>query len=152
MSDIVLNERQEMIIAGKICPYCGLPTEFTDSIVVYGVSYGMIYLCRQCDAYVGVHKGTNKALGRLAQKSLRKLKHEAHEYFDKIWMLKYMGRKDAYAWLSRILDIPAEYTHIGMFSEVTCERVINFSKQLLNDYRENDLSKGIEPKTPHYPL
>lgn len=147
-----LNERQKLMISGKICPYCGMPSEFVDSSVVYRQSYGMIYLCRDCDAYVGVHKGTDRALGRLAQRPLRKLKHDAHEYFDKIWQLKYMNRKEAYAWLSRVLDLPPEYTHIGMFSEITCQRTINFSKQLLNDYRRLDSDCGHEPKTPYFPL
>ena len=147
-----LTERQKLIIVGKICPYCGNPTEFVDSSVVYRRSYGMIYLCSGCDAYVGVHKGTNRALGRVARKPLRKMKHQAHEYFDKIWQLGYMKRTEAYAWLSRVLDLPSEYTHIGMFSEITCVRTINFSKQLLNDYRELDLSKRKEPKTPYFPL
>ena len=80
------------------------------------------------------------------------MKHQAHEYFDKIWELGYMKRTEAYAWLSRMLDLPSDYTHIGMFSEITCLRVINFSKQLLNDYRTLDLSNGREPRTPYYPL
>ena len=64
-----------LIMAGKICPYCGQPTEYVDSAAVYhGISYGMIYLCRKCDAYVGVHRGTDKALGRLANRSLREWK------------------------------------------------------------------------------
>ena len=32
------------LLTGKICPYCGKPTEFVDSSVIYGRSYGMIYL------------------------------------------------------------------------------------------------------------
>lgn len=43
------------------CDYCGRRAEFVDSKVIYGKSYGMIYLCR-CRpgyAYVGVHKGTD---------------------------------------------------------------------------------------------
>lgn len=59
------------IFKGKVCPYCKEQTEYVDSACIYGKSYGMIYLCRKCDAYVGVHKGTNKALGRLANKELR---------------------------------------------------------------------------------
>ncbi len=54
------------ILSGKICPYCGNRTEYVDSSVIYGRSYGMIYLCWDCMAYVGVHKGTDRALGRLA--------------------------------------------------------------------------------------
>ena len=50
------------LLTGKICPYCGKPTEFVDSSVIYGRSYGMIYLCRDCRAYVGVHKGTDLSL------------------------------------------------------------------------------------------
>lgn len=74
-----------LIMAGKICPYCGQPTEYVDSAAVYhGISYGMIYLCRKCDAYVGVHRGTDKALGRLANRSLREWKKRAHYYFDPI--------------------------------------------------------------------
>lgn len=50
-----------------ICNYCGTPADFVDSSVVYhGHSFGMIYLCPRCGAYVGVHKGSDKPLGRLA--------------------------------------------------------------------------------------
>lgn len=39
------------------CPYCGERAEFVDSAEVYhGQSYGLIYLCRPCDAYVGCHE------------------------------------------------------------------------------------------------
>lgn len=58
-----MNEK----LTGHICPYCGCFAEFVDSSCVYnGKSYGMIYLCRPCVAWVGVHKGTDNALGRLA--------------------------------------------------------------------------------------
>ena len=53
------------------CDYCGRQAEYVDSKVVYGKSYGMMYLCRNCMAYVGVHKGTDKPLGRLANAELR---------------------------------------------------------------------------------
>lgn len=73
------------ILNGKKCPYCdGMPV-YVDSSLVYGRSYGMIYLCHPCNAWVGVHKGTNKPLGRLANAELREAKKAAHEAFDKIW-------------------------------------------------------------------
>lgn len=46
------------------CDYCGQQAEYVDSKIIYGRSYGMMYLCRTCMAYVGVHKGTDKPLGR----------------------------------------------------------------------------------------
>lgn len=36
-----------------ICPYCGRVAKYVDSSVIYyGHSYGMAYLCRPCNAYV----------------------------------------------------------------------------------------------------
>ena len=54
------------ILTGKICPYCLKQSQYGDSSIFYGKSYGMMYYCLDCDARVGVHKGTDKALGRLA--------------------------------------------------------------------------------------
>lgn len=62
------------IMAGKTCPYCLQGTKLVDSSLVYGKSYGLIYFCRHCYSYVGVHKGTEKALGRLANAELRAAK------------------------------------------------------------------------------
>lgn len=123
-----LSERHKQIIKAKICPYCGNKPEFTDSSVVYGVSYGMIYYCRKCDAYVGVHGNSKKALGRLANKELRKAKIEAHKYFDKLWKSRKYKRHQAYYLLSEHLNIPENYTHIGMFSIDTCKKVVDWAK------------------------
>lgn len=130
-----LSEIHKSIIKGKVCPYCFKETQFVDSSTYYsnGVSYGMIYICRPCDALVGVHKGTTDALGRLANSSLRKLKKDAHTQFDKIWKDKHMSRSKAYKWLSEQLSLPAEYTHIGMFSEITCQKVIILATNYLNE-------------------
>jgi hypothetical protein len=122
-----LSEEQIQIIAGKVCPYCKQDTVFTDSAAVYGRSYGMIYWCKPCGAYVGVHKGTSNALGRLANKELRELKKKAHAAFDPLWKDKFMSRDVAYKWLSNKLNIPLEFTHIGMFGEDTCKKVIEIS-------------------------
>jgi len=133
------------ICHAKICPYCGEKPEFVDSSVIYGQSYGMIYLCSPCDAYVGVHKGSDKALGRLANKELREAKKKAHFYFDKLWKAKVQiginedsGRKSgkryiawrskcrsgAYKWLSEAMSIDPEFTHIGMFDIENCGKVV----------------------------
>lgn len=77
-----------------------VPTEYKNSIEVYGVDYGMIYYCPQCGAYVGVHKGTDRAKGRLANAELRRCKIEAHRYFDELYKRGLMRRREAYKWLS----------------------------------------------------
>ncbi len=42
------------ILSGQVCPYCGKKTELINSAEVYaGKSYGWMYICRDCDAYVG---------------------------------------------------------------------------------------------------
>ena len=130
------------ILHGKICPYCGKDSKYVDSKIVYGESYGMIYRCDDCDAHVGVHKRTDKALGRLANEELRRYKSKVHELFDPLWRSgkindiwpKYIpdtsNRNKAYKWLARQLEIKEEFCHIGMFSKRYCKRAINILKNL----------------------
>ena len=120
----------------KTCPYCGNPTQYVDSSKVYGRSFGMIYLCEPCKAWVGVHKGTNKALGILANAELRELKKQAHEYFDPLWQRKMKqgyskgkARRLAYQWLSEEMGTDICDTHIGMFNVTQCKRVIALCKR-----------------------
>ena len=111
------------------CPYCGKRAEFVDSAEVYhGWSYGMIYLCRPCDAYVGCHgngKGDSPK-GRLANAELRRWKIAAHNAFDPLWKFgPFRGlRNSAYAWLAEQMGLPKEKTHIGMFDVAECQQVI----------------------------
>lgn len=121
------------IMQGKKCPYCGEPSIYTDSAVIYGKSYGMIYLCKPCDAYVGVHKPQpTVALGRLANAELRAAKKLAHYYFDKLWKDGFMKRQSAYKWLSNELGIDPEHTHIGMFDVEQCNKTAELSKLKLS--------------------
>lgn len=112
------------------CDYCGRRAEYVDSEVVYGRSYGMIYLCRACNAYVGVHKGTDRPLGRLANAELRHWKKAAHAEFDPLWQYgRFKGRrKAAYRWLSEKMGLPEDETHIGMFDIDRCKRVIEICR------------------------
>jgi hypothetical protein len=147
---MILNEIQIKLIKGEICQYCKNKTQYIDSSVIYGKSYGMIYLCKPCDAYCGVHKGTNNSLGIVANKELRYWKKQAHYYFDLIWKEKHETRSNLYQHLSKHLNIPIEYTHIGMFSIKTCKEVIDYSKMILNDLRRLDLDFGIDVKRKHF--
>ena len=85
-----------------ICPYCGGKVIFTDSAVLYGgKSYGMVYLCTNCNASVGVHKGTRKPLGTLANTALKSKRRETHAIFDGYWKGQGMKRSAAYQWLAQ---------------------------------------------------
>ena len=88
-------------------------------------------MCKPCGAWVGCHKGTTKALGRIANKELRQLKHQAHEAFDPIWQKGRVSRSEAYEILSIALGLPIWQTHIGMFDETMCRRVIEVSNIIL---------------------
>jgi len=67
-----------LVLLGWSCPYCGAPTKLVDDTEIYGRSYGTsCYVCKPCGAWVGCHKGTDKALGRIANKELRELKRQA---------------------------------------------------------------------------
>lgn len=120
---------------GKACPYCNQPTQYIDSKRVYAKSYGMIYLCEPCGAWVGVHKGTDKALGRLANKELRQWKQAAHKYFDPLWQRKMelgytksKARHIAYKWLAGEMGLSIKVAHIGMFDVDQCKQVIEICK------------------------
>lgn len=132
------------------CPYCGGDIEYHDSTIVYGKSYGMIYICCNyptCNSFVGVHKGTDKALGRLANQQLRNLKKEAHKYFDMLWKYKVRlgdrwARSKGYKWLSEQLGLPMNETHIGWFDEQTCMKVIALCKPYCDKLDWSKFQKG----------
>lgn len=124
------------------CPYCGNASRLCDSSAVYGGrSYGPIYLCAPCDAWVGCHDGTTKPLGRLANAELREWKKKAHAAFDPLWERKLeirraergrypkgRARGSGYKWLAERLGISREDCHIGMFDVEQCKRVVQICK------------------------
>jgi len=123
------------------CQYCLKDAEFVDSAEIYhGISYGMVYLCRGCDAYCGVHKGTDKPMGSLANKELRELRKECHALFDNRWKVKLIGNAESkskirnaeYQWLADKLGITKEECH---FSQMSLE-LMKQSLQLLKDSHE----------------
>jgi hypothetical protein len=95
-------------------------------------------MCEPCDAHVGVHKGTDRPLGRLANKELREWKKRAHAAFDPLWTAKLLKRRrergenykkawargSGYAWLATKLSIDRSICHTGMFDVAMCRRVI----------------------------
>ena len=113
------------------CPYCGKRAAFVDSKVIYGTSYGMIYLCSRCNAYIGCHGKGDTPKGTLANAELREWRKKAHHAFDPLWKygpFKYR-RNAAYAWLAWKMGLPKDQTHIGMFDAAQCKQVIQICKR-----------------------
>jgi hypothetical protein len=127
--------KAERAVMAPICPYCNSAAELMrDSTPVYGMDYGPVWICRPCNAWVGVHKDSPRfaALGRLANAELRKAKTAAHDAFDRLWQAKIQregcsrktARRAGYRWLAEQLGIPGKECHIGMFDVATCRRVV----------------------------
>ena len=122
-----------------ICPYCQNPAVYLESSesVYHGRDYGPMYRCEPCDAHVGVHPGTTKPLGRMANKELREWKMRAHAAFDPIWQARFdlkraqdpkytrgMARGGRYKKLAGLLGIERKDCHIGHFDVDQCKQVI----------------------------
>lgn len=133
-----ITAKHKSILSAEVCPYCNSTTKVVSEEFIYGKKYSgrSIVCCDRfptCDAFVGCHSdGT--PLGRLANKHLRASKINAHNAFDRIWKDCYMTRTEAYEWLSDELGIDEEYTHIGMFSIKTCQKVVELSNKFINEH------------------
>lgn len=112
-----------------ICRYCGGKVVLTSASEIYEKSAERIYLCRNCNAYVGVHAGSNRPLGRLANAVLRMKRRETHEIFDAFWRSRGLSRTQAYRWLAAALHLPESGAHIGNFEMDDCQRVITLCRE-----------------------
>lgn len=119
------------------CPYCGAHAALVTGEKVYPARRDLwhkkFWRCAPCDAHVGVHPGTVRPLGRLADRTLRKLKMAAHAAFDPLWRNGAMTRHEAYRRLAAALEIPAAKCHIGYFDAVQCEAVARLAPTLLQE-------------------
>jgi ssDNA-binding Zn-finger/Zn-ribbon topoisomerase 1 len=120
------------------CPYCGSHVELRSADGIYRDNSAgtMLYVCSKypaCNVYVRVAPGTKDPMGSLANASLRALRREAHQHFDRLHLSGLMTRKDAYVWLSAMLQAPLSQTHIGYLSEYYCRQVIEESRRMLEN-------------------
>lgn len=138
-----LFERQSKFYNGFQCVYCFGDNELIESKDFYksGIDYGLLYWCKKCDAHVGCHFGTDKSLGTVAKKELRDLRHQAHFYFDPMWKKRKElsglttkgARAKAYNWMSTILAIEKEASHIGYLNIEQCKRLILECKKYIKE-------------------
>jgi len=125
------------------CNVCGSfkSVILTDSFVIYGTSYGNIYLCTKCRSYVGVHDNPNNDHGEvdapkglLADEDMRKLRRQAHALFDPMWKEGKLSRTGAYKVLMRVTGVDKKHAHIAMLPKEQLIILINY----LKNRKEND--------------
>ena len=124
----------------KICRYCGGIIRLVPASTIYGASaerLGMtdekVYQCQNCNARVGCHKGTTRALGHVANETLRLKRIETHQVFDAFWKHKGMSRTKGYQWLARQMGLPERLVHIGGFEMDQCQKVIDLCRKEQED-------------------
>lgn len=114
------------------CPYCNKEAKFVTGEYVHPFQprhkNKNYYICVACDAYVGCHKGTRKALGTLANDELRILRMKVHIAFDPLWRSKVITRKEAYIILAKKLNISLTKCHIADFDINRCKKVLEIIK------------------------
>lgn len=125
-----------------VCPYCGRRSVLRPAEYVYGestISTGsLLYVCSgypECKAYVGVHEGTHKPKGILADSELRNKRIRAHRALDAVVRSGCMNKDGVYIWLSSRLNLPYEETHIGYFSDYLCEQTIRECEGALENWK-----------------
>jgi len=108
------------------CPFCHKKSvQFhASSEVVYQTDFGPIYKC-DCGARVGADRRTLKPKGTLADGGLRCLRRQCHEAPDAIWKGKEITRNEAYALVAKAMNKPLALTHIAMFNDADCRRLLN---------------------------
>ncbi len=121
-----------------ICRYCGGtvaladPREvFGDSVTRLGLEGESIYLCRNCNARVCCHRGTDRPLGNVANEVLRLKRRETHQVFDAFWKEAGMSRTQAYRWLGKQLHLPDHKAHIGSFEMDQCQQVLELCQPMI---------------------
>lgn len=125
------------------CPYCGAAALLRSASFVHGKSEQSqgkhLYVCRnwpRCDAYVAAHEFDLTPMGTLANADLRHKRILAHKALAQYQKITKMDRWATYLWLEGRLGLDKQRTHIGLFSEETCDEVIVLCENAIKTYRE----------------
>ena len=111
-----------------VCPYCNSKALLKDASCIYNrTGFGLVYVCEsypRCDSYVGVHDGTTKPKGSLANKELRELRKKIHGFFDALWRGRVdVTRSEVYEAAAYVLQ-KTEF-HIGDLREGVASALID---------------------------
>lgn len=111
-----------------ICRYCGGKIIKSTTRALYPKGNEPIYLCVNCNAYVGCYPDGNP-MGKVANAVLRLKRQETHRIFDQFWRAQGWTRSAAYRWLAQNLHLKEHEAHIGMMEMDECEQVIRLCRK-----------------------
>jgi hypothetical protein len=116
-----------------VCNYCNEPAELVTGKEIYPhvkkLHQRKYYLCRKCEAYVGVVKGF--ATGLLANRELRLTRQITHGSFDRLWKSGHFMRNGAYQWLALKMNKTSGKCHIAMFTLEECREALKLVREYL---------------------
>ena len=122
-----------------ICPDCQQPGRLVERPANWrertNERWRNKYVCDDCDTRVGCHPHSDVPLGTMAGPALRAARMAAHAAFDPLWRRKMRltglsksdARHRAYVWLATAMRLDLDDTHIGLFDEAQCRRVVQLS-------------------------
>lgn len=119
----------------KVCNLCGGKVVYIENSQIYGKSYGSgyCYFCTNCHAFVGTHKDRpRKAMGILADKSMRVWKRRCHNLFDSMWETR-QQRQFLYEKLAKALNISVEDCHFGYFDVPVLQKAYDIIRSWRSD-------------------
>jgi zinc-finger-containing domain len=133
------------------CDHCKSKTvAHKSNAEIYGQEFGKwpyIWHCESCNASVGCHPGTNIPLGRMADRHTRRLRHDVHEIFDRLWKERYMSREKAYQWLAFELGIELEQCHIAWLSKEQLKKAKNITQVYLESFETSLKKRKVKNET-----
>lgn len=107
-----------------LCPYCAGGVELVENSEIYGGrtfgKWPYAYLCRPCNAYVGLHPDTDIPLGTLANVELREARKVHKGTFHRMMEAENLSRGSAYKWLAEAMQIDTGACHFGWFNLEQC--------------------------------
>ena len=121
------------------CRYCNGPVELVENSEIYRRNYGKwpyAYLCRPCNAYVGLHPNTLIPLGSLADGELRRARKTSKELFYAYVKDFALTRSQGYAHLAAAMGIHGKHRHFGMFEQDQCELAVQKIQELYTERKK----------------
>lgn len=122
------NTPRNIVEKPTICNLCGGEVK----LIYVGKKHsnsGYIYKCRSCGASTNTQTNNHTiALGTLANEETKKLRHDCHLWFDKLWR----NRDDREIWYDRLADylgIDRQDCHFGAMEKDMLLKALDIIKK-----------------------